>query len=363
MTNLTPPDAAHTPNLTNRERWEVIVHHEAPFLFALVALQPLRVVRRAQRRAHQSLRLTTRKQSRTMHPRQHSNFDRQVANLIKCTMIRTNSVMENLVAEDLLAQNLVVLAQLFRSIGVALGELLLQLILDRLHLSIALELRILLRIQRILQTCANLRRKSVQILLIDLNRTHQALRLPRAAHQVFDRRTDLLDLLMRKFNRIDNALFRNLLRARLNHHDAVLRADDHDVQQALRTFRIRGIHNKLIVHNANPHRAYWPVKRNIAQRQRTTRAVDPQHIRIIFLIRGVNKRHNLRLIPEGLGKQRPDRTIDLPARQNLLLARPSLTLNKSAGNPSTCVRKLAILHSQREKVDSLFRVWRSHSRC
>ncbi len=167
---------------------------------------------------------------------------------------------------------------------------------------------------------------------------------------------------MRKLNRIDDLLFRDLLRARLDHHNAVLRADDHDVQRALRALGIRRIHDELIIHNPDPHRAHRPMERNIAQRQRAARAVDAQHIRIIFLVRRVHKRNHLRLIPERLRKQRTNRPVNLTARQNLLLARPSFTLDKSAGNASTRIGELAILHRQREKIDALFRVRRSHSR-
>ena len=50
MTDLAPPNAAHAAHFANRERREVVVQHEPPLLLALVALQPLRIVGRAQRR-------------------------------------------------------------------------------------------------------------------------------------------------------------------------------------------------------------------------------------------------------------------------------------------------------------------------
>src|SRR5271170_4376156 len=104
MPNLTPTNAGHTTNLANRERWEVIVQHEPPLLLSLIALQPLCIVGRSQRCTDQRLRLTTRKQSRTMNPRQHANFDRHVADLIESTMIRPDSLFKNLLPEDVFAQ-------------------------------------------------------------------------------------------------------------------------------------------------------------------------------------------------------------------------------------------------------------------
>ncbi len=185
--------------------------------------------------------------------------------------------------------------------------------------------------------------------------------MPARDHQVLNRRADLLDLAMRKLDRIHNALFRNLLRAGLDHHDAVLGADDHDVQRALLTLGIGRIHDELVVDDADAHCAHRAVKRNVAQRKRTARAIDPKHIRIIFLIRGVDECNHLRLVAEGFRKQRTNRTIDLTAGQDLLLARTSFALDESAWNASTGIRKLTIFHRQREEVDAFFRIGRGDS--
>src|SRR5882724_8702143 len=103
MADLTATHAAHTSNLANRKRRKVIVQHEASFLFAFVALKPLRIVGRSQRRTYERLRLTTRKQRRPMHPRKHTNLNSQVANIIERPMIRPNPLLQNLLTEDILA--------------------------------------------------------------------------------------------------------------------------------------------------------------------------------------------------------------------------------------------------------------------
>ena len=116
------------------------------------------------------------------------------------------------------------------------------------------------------------------------------------------------------------------------------------------------------VDQSNPHRAHRPVEWNVAQSQRAARPVHPQHVRIVLLVRRVDERNHLRLVAEGLRKQRANRPVDLPARQDLLLARPSLALDEAAGNASARVGVLAVLHRQREEVDPLLRVGRGHSR-
>ena len=98
------------------------------------------------------------------------------------------------------------------------------------------------------------------------------------------------------------------------------------------------------------------------KRQRAACAVDAEHVGIIFLVRRVDERNHLRLVAEGLGKQRADRTVDLTAGQNLLLAGTAFALDEAAGNASTGIGELAILHRQREEVDAFLRVGRSHRR-
>ena len=106
-----------------------------------------------------------------------------------------------------LAQKLVVLGQLLRGIGIVRRQLRLQLILDLLHQRVALDLRVLLGVESVLQPVADLRLQRVVVLVVDLERVTMPLRLPRAANQLFDARADLLDLAVRELDRIDNDLF------------------------------------------------------------------------------------------------------------------------------------------------------------
>src|SRR5260370_5194964 len=312
--------AGHGADFANGERREVVVKHEAALLRGLVALQPLSIVRSAKRRADQGLRLATRKQRRAVNSRQNPNLNRDLANLIEGAMIRSDAVVQNLIAEDVFAKQLIVLAQLLRCSRISFRQLLLQLILDRLDQRIAIELRMLLCIQRILQLRANLIRQAAQILLIDLLRRDQALRLTRPAHQILNRSADLLDLLMSELDSIHNAVLGDFLRAGLDHHDAVLRAHNHDVQLALRTLGVRGVHDELAVYQANPHSSNRSMERDVAQRKRTAGAIDTKHVRIVLLVGRVDKGDNLRLIAKRLWEEGADRTVDLTARQNLLLA-------------------------------------------
>ena len=320
------------------------MQHELPFYFAFVALHALRVIGGAKRRCNQRLGLATGEQRRTVNARQHANFNRDCTNLVKRTVIRANTIVQHLLTEDLLAQKLVVLRKLLRSSWIIGRKLLLQRVLDLLDQGVALELRMLLGVERVLQLRANLRQKLIHVNLIEFDRRRYALRLACTSNEVFDARADLLDLNVGKFNCVDNLLFGALLRAGLDHHNAVLGADDHDVQGADRALCVGRVDDEAAINQANAHRTHGTVKRNIRQRQSAARAIHAEHVWIILLIRRVNERDDLGFVAERLGEQWADRPVDLAAGEDFLLAGTAFPLDEAAGDASACVGVFAVFN-------------------
>ena len=115
---------------------------------------------------------------------------------------------------------------------------------------------------------------------------------------------------------------------------------------------------ELALDHADADRAHGSVKRDVRKRQRAARAVDAEHVRIVFLVGRVHERDHLGLIAEGLGEQRTDGTIDLAAGQDFFFAGPSFALDKAARDASARVGKLAVFDRQREEVDPLLGVGR-----
>ena len=91
-----------------------------------------------------------------MNARKHADLDGDLANLVEGAMVGPDAVVQHLFAEDVLAQKLIILAELFRSSGIPFRQLLFQLVLYRLDQGVAFELRVLLRIERIGETAADL---------------------------------------------------------------------------------------------------------------------------------------------------------------------------------------------------------------
>ena len=120
-----------------------------------------------------------------------------------------------------------------RSVRVIGGELLLQLVLDLFDLGVALELGVLLRVERVLEAVADLALELLRVGLVELRLDDGALGLAGLGDEVLDAGDDLLDLGVGELDGVDDALFGDLLGAGLDHRDAVLGADDHDVELRL----------------------------------------------------------------------------------------------------------------------------------
>ena len=286
-------------------------------------------------------------------PWQHARLDRDLPNLVECAAIRPYPLLQHLLAEDPLAQCLVILAKLLLRIRLVGGQLLRELVFDGFDHGVTIGLGMRLGIQRVLQSGAHLGIELGCVGMINLDFSNDTLGLARLRHQLFDRRDDFLNFAMAEFDGVDNNLFAHLFCATLYHHDAVFRADDHDVQGALMPLRVGGVDDELIVHTAHANRANGSVEGNIREREGRTSTIDADDIRIILFVRGKDECDDLRLVAEVFGEERPDGTVNLPRGQDLFLAGTSFALDESAGDASTSVGVLTVVHRERKEVDAL----------
>ena len=163
---------------------------------------------------------------------------------------------------------------------------------------------------------------------------------------------------MRELDGADDVLFRDFLRAGLDHHDTVLGADDHDVDGACGALRVGRVDDELAVNHSDAHRAHGAVERDVGQRERAAGTVDAEHVGIVFLVGGVDERDHLGLVAEGLGEQRTNGPVDLAGGKDFLLRRPTFALDEAAGDASAGIRELAVLDGEREEVDAFLGVGR-----
>ena len=355
--------AGHTSNLTNGERREVIVQHELPLLLAFVAFHALRIVGGAERCADEGLGFAASEESRTVHAGEDTGLDGDLANLVEGAVIGANALVEHLLAEDALAEALEVLGELLGSRWIVGGERFLELVLNLLDLSVAVEFGVLLGVESVLEAVAVLRLQIVCVGFVVLKRGDGAFGLAREGDEVVDACDDLLDLFVGEFDGTDDNFFGDFLGARLDHHDAVFGADNHDVQLADQTLRVGWIHDVLAVNITNANRADRAMEGDVRECEGAARTVNAEDVGVIFLVGGVDECDDLGLVAEGLGEEGADGAVDLARGEDFLLAGAAFTLDEAAGDASASIGEFAVFDGEREEVDALFGVGRCDGGC
>src|SRR5580700_4789852 len=211
-------------------------------------------------------------------------------------------------------------------------------------------------VERIRQLGANFLLQGVIVLLIELRRRDFTFFLPDSVVAVFLNKTDLLDFGVAEFDRVDDHFFAHFLRARLNHHDAIGGADDHNVHRTLAHLIVGRIDDELPVKLSHADRTDRPEEWNIGKRERGRCAVNSKNVRIVA---GIGRKHegdDLSLALESLGEHRPHRTIDLPTGEHFALAHAAFALDEAARKTSTGVGVFTVINREWEKIDALPRI-------
>ena len=169
---------------------------------------------------------------------------------------------------------------------------------------------------------------------------------------------DAHDLLLRELERLDHALLRDLLGARLDHDDRVPSACNHQVQAALLHLRNGGVDHQLTVEATHPDRADGALKGDLRDAQRGGGAHDRQHGRIGILVHGEHGGDHLHVVAELLGEERTDRAVDQAAVQHRLLAGPTLAADEAARDLARRVELLLVVAGEGKEVDAFARLGR-----
>ena len=138
--------------------------------------------------------------------------------------------------------------------------------------------------------------------------------MPALADQFLDGGDDLLDLGVGELDGAEDDVFGLLLGAGLDHHDAVLMADDHDVERGVGALGVGGIDDELAIDAAHAHGAHGGAEGNVRERERSGRGVDADDVGIVFLVGGEDQRDDLGLVAEAVGEERADGAVDLARR-------------------------------------------------
>ena len=141
-----------------------------------------------------------------------------------------------------------------------------------------------------------------------------------------------------------------LLRLQLHHQHGVGGAGDDEVELRLLHLLERRIEHVAAVDVADASGADRAHEGHAGQRQRRGGGDHADDVGIVLKIMREHGDDDLRLVLVALGEERPDRPVDQPRGQRLLLGRAAFALEEAAGNAAGGVVALLVIHGEREEI-------------
>jgi hypothetical protein len=286
------------------------------------------------------------------------DFDVQGTDLGGRPAIRPDTLLQDHATDQLLLQVQQEVGHLLHPVGVALGQLLGDL-LDHL-LSLFLPAELVGVAQGHLQPPFRGLPDLPGQLRVRGGQGHFPLRLARAGGQVPQGRHHLPALLVGQLQGLQHAVLGHLVGPALHHDDGVLAGRHHQVQLALVLDLLQGgVHHELAVHQPDPHAADGTCPRDVGKAQGRGSSHHRGHVRRVHLVRGQGGGDDLHVVAEPLGEQGPDGPVHEAGGQDGLLPRPALPLEKAARDLPRGVQALLEVAGEGEEVNSLARLVRA----
>src|SRR5579862_53290 len=185
----------------------------------------------------------------------------------------------------------------------------------------------------------------------------EPLRLADLALEILLRLAELDDLAVREIERLEDRLLGDLVCARLDHRQAVLRADDDEVERRLLRLLQRRVDDELpVLAAADAHGAHGAEERHGRDHQRGGCAVDAQDVVTDDHVGAQHRADHLHLVAEALRPQRPDRAVDHPRGEDRPFRGASLPLEEAARDLPGGVHPLLDVNGQGEEIRAFTRL-------
>ena len=150
---------------------------------------------------------------------------------------------------------------------------------------------------------------------------------------------------------IDDDVLGHLLSAGFYHGNAALDAGHHQVKVGLLTLLWAEEGFKFTIHPANAQARHRPIKRRTRQHQGAAGSNHRHHIGAEARVHTKHCGHHLHFLAVAFGKEWADRPVDQAANQHCFVARPALTLNKTAAaNLARGIELLFVVDAKREVI-------------
>ncbi len=348
MPHLAPRRAADRLDFTGRERREVVVQQErlGGLLRHVDRVDALLVPRRAQRDRHERLRLAAREQRRAVRARQYADLARDAAHRIEVTAVDPLAALQDLLPHRVVLDVLDGVGDVLDVVGELGGELLLNRGLEGRHRLGALAL--LRQVQRLGDARLGEGRDAVLEAGRRLHFGPFHLGLAQRRGQLVGRLQQLLDALVRYFQRLDDLRLRQLQRPAFDHHDRISRAGHDDIDVGELELLEGRVEDPAAFDAPHAHRRDGPVPGYLRQREGRGRRRHAEHVGVVFLVGRQHVDEDLDFVLEAFREQRPQRAVDHASREDLLVGGPALALQEAARDLAGGVGLFAIFDGQRE---------------
>ena len=283
-----------------------------------------------------------------MRSRQEADVAGDVADVVHAAAIDPFPVFENAAAHDPLLQLAQGCADIAGAVGVVRLEPLRESLAERRQDAPALFL------VRDPQRIPDLSGRLLRDLAHDLRIGSDGLVLERVRgsghpNQLALKPDQLDDRLLPHLHRLEEFVLGGFEAGALDHHDRVLGSGDHDLQVAHLEVVEGRVDEPVAVAARDADAGDGPAPRDRRQEERGRSAQHADDIGVVLLVGRDDETDDLRVVPVILREERPQRPVDLPCRDRLLLAGPGFPLDEPAGELAGGVGLLAVLDREREE--------------
>src|SRR3989344_2661751 len=170
---------------------------------------------------------------------------------------------------------------------------------------------------------------------------------------------DFLRPLLPELNGTQQILLCNLVRTRLNHHDAVEGGCQEHIEIRLLAHFARRIEHKFTSNHADTHGPQRPVCGTVGKCHCQIGRIRGNNVVLMLKIVGKHCAEHLNVVPYMLGEHRTKSAVNNTRHEHELIGRPALALTEAAaGNSATGVVLLLVHNLQREEIHAFTRFCR-----
>ena len=281
--DLPPARPAHEADLAHRERREVIVQHELLLRLALDVVEALGIGGRAQGGRDQRLGFAPGEERRSVCAGKNAHLAVDRADLVEAAAVEAPLLVANGVGEDLGLQLLEDPSGQAPFLVFVLAEGRHEVLLDGGHPFVRGDL--VPEAHGIGESRMHLVAHHVGEIGGNIGLLHGPFHWPDLIMHLLDDRADPADVLVTDIDGLEDLLFRDLMRSRLDHCHSLGRPGHQQVELRLLELLERRIDLELPVEETDADACQRCRERDLAAVQRGTRPTDRQDVAVVLLVR------------------------------------------------------------------------------